>query len=358
MIVTRPRPKADGAGANLFSGPTVILLALLLLGLSASGAQGQPRELPRTAQPNRVLTIQGRVSLPEGIPAERVLVTLINSAGVPRQAYTTEQGRYEFSGIEEGRYTLTAESVSDSSLRSERIEAETNTTATGNLIVNLGLRKEAESPGSLNSAAVVTTAEAGQKVPKEAHKAFKEGLRFRSANRPDKALESFTRAVELYPKYYQALAERGDLRVLQRKLEDAAADFAAALKANPQYGPALRGAGYCKLEKREFAEAVKDFEKSVTAQPDNANTYLLLGIAYLELDHRDAARAALFKALSFNTPHELRAYIYLAKLYARERLYAEAAEELHKYLEANPGDPEAASLKAIEAQWRARAASP
>lgn len=336
----------------------MILVALLLLGLSPSGAQGQPKELPRTAQPLRVLTIQGRVSLPEGTAAERVLVTLVNSSGVPRQAYTTEQGRYEFPGIEEGSYTLSAESMSDSSLRSERVEAETNRTATGNLIVNLALRKEAEPAGSRNSARVVTAAEAGQKVPKDARRAFKEGLRFRSNNRPDRALESFTRAIELYPGYYQAHAERGDLRVLQRKLEEAAADFAAALKANPQYGPALRGAGYCKLEKREFAAAVKDFEKSLTAQPDNANTYLLLGIAYLELDRRDAARAALFKALSFNTPHELRAYIYLAKLYARERLYAEAAEQLHKYLEANPDDPDAANLKAIESQWRARAASP
>jgi tetratricopeptide (TPR) repeat protein len=286
-------------------------------------------------------------------------VTLTANTGVPRQAYTNEQGRFEFPGIEEGGYTLTAKSMNDPQLISESVEADTSRTATGNLNVNLILRRGSEPPAdNLKPAEVVTTAEAGQQVPKEARQAFKAGLRFRRANEPDKALQSFTHAVELYPEYFQALAARGDLRVLQRRLGEAAADFESALKVNPRYGPALRGAGYCKLEKREFVEAIKDFEKSLTAQPDNANTYLLLGIAYLELDRRDAAKAALFKALSFNSPHELRAYLYLANLYAREHLYTEAAEELHKYLEANPTAPDAANLKAIESQWRARAAAP
>jgi Flp pilus assembly protein TadD len=357
MIASRPQSKARHTGLNLFCS-AVRIVVLLLLGGLASGAHAQEKELPRPPKPLRVLNIQGQVSLPEGMPAGRALVTLTTSTGVPRQAYTNELGRFEFPGIEEGGYTLTARSMNDSHLSSESVEADTSRTATGNLNINLILHKEPGPAGDLKPAEVVNIADAGQKVPKEARKAFKEGVRFRRDNEPGKALENFTRAVELYPEYFQALAARGDLRILQRKLEEAATDFAVALKVNPQYGPALRGSGYCKLEKREFAEAAKDFEKSLTAQPDNANTYLLLGIAYLELDRRDSARAALFKALSFNAPHELRAYIYLANLYARERLYKEAAEELQKYLEANPTAPDAANLKTIESEWRTRAASP
>jgi uncharacterized protein HemY len=76
------------------------------------------------------------------------------------------------------------------------------------------------------------------------------------------------------------------------------------------------------------------------------------------LDRRDAARSSLIKALSFNVPQAMRAHIYLGKLFARERLYKDAADELRKYLEANPAAPDAAELKAIEAQWRALVASP
>jgi tetratricopeptide (TPR) repeat protein len=183
-------------------------------------------------------------------------------------------------------------------------------------------------------------------------------LKFKGNDEPLKALESFNRAVDLYHDYYQALSERGDVNVSQRKLEEAAADFDRALKINSHYGPALRGSGYCKLEKREFADAIELFEKSLSNDPNNANTHLLLGIANLELDRRESAREALQKALSFDTQPAPRAHIYLANLYARERQYLQAADELHKFIEADPVAADAAGMREIEAKWRARAAAP
>ena len=343
----------SGFNAPCSAAKPVLILALLLASLAIVHAQ--QKELPVPDKPTRVFTVQGQVSLPEGMPAGQILVTLINREGVPRQTYTTEQGRYEFPVIPEGSYTLSAKSMSDSNLVSESVDTDTNRTATGNLNVNLSLRRESNTGSSSKSPEVLTTAEAEQRVPREARQAFKEGLKFRRDNQPDKALSRYNRAVELYSEYFQALAERGDLLVLQRKLPEAAADFARALKINPHYAPALRGAGYCKLESREFTEAIECLQKATTAEPDNANTYLLLGIAHLELDHREAARIALFKALSFNSQHESRAYIYLGKLYAREQLYKEAADQLQRYLKANPAAPDAADIRKIESEWRARA---
>jgi tetratricopeptide (TPR) repeat protein len=348
-MLTRPRfrgsPESPAAGG---------LIAALLLVVTA--AAGQDKEPPRITRPDRVLTIQGQVSLPEGMPVGQAIVTLISSSGVPRQTYTTDQGRFEFQGIPEGGYSLTAKSLTDPRLTADPVEADTSRTATGSLHVKLTLRREVAA--AVPKAAVITAAEAAQKVPKQARKAFSDGVKFRKENQPEKALQSLGLAVELYPEYFQALTERGDLLVFQRRLAEATEDFERALKANPRYGPALRGAGYCKLEGREFAAAAEHLERATAAQPDEANTYLLLGIAYLELDRREQARTALVKALSFNTARELRAHIHLGNLYARERRYEEAAEELRKYLEANPADPEAANLRAVESQWRARAARP
>jgi Tfp pilus assembly protein PilF len=356
-MAARLRFKNRHAGLKFFSSAVTGLMAAALVGGVAPGARAQQKESAGPARPVRIITVQGQVSLPEGMPAGRALVTLTTSSGVPRQAYTNELGRFEFPGMEEGDYTLSAKSVDDPYLVAERVEAGSGSTATSNLIVNLTLRRE-PAARKTKPPAVITTAEADQKVPKDARRAFREGVRLRRENEADKALESFSRAIAIYPDYFQALAERGDMRVLQGKLAEAAADFESALKVNPRYGPALRGAGYCKLERREFAGAVDALEKSVTAQPDNANTYLLLGIAYLELDRRGPAKMALFKALSFDSPHESRAYIYLGNLYAREGLYAEAADMLRKYLEANPTAPDAATIKAVEAGWRTRAAAP
>lgn len=330
----------------------------LLAACAASSVRAQERPVAVPPKPTKIFTVQGQVSLPEGKPAAgSVVVTLTTRGGAVRQAYTNDLGRFEFEGMEEGTYTLAATSLNDPALRSESVVTDSSRTATGNLNVSLTLRREAKAD-RVRPAEVLTAAEAEQRVPKEALKAFRQAAKFRKNNEPDKALASYTRAVEIYPEYFQALAARGDLLVTRRRLAEAAADFERALKLNAQYAPALRGSGYCKLERREFAEAAKDLEKAVSAQPDNANTYLLLGIAYLELDRRPAAKEALFKALGSGSRQELRAYIYLANLYAREHQYREAAEELHKYLEAVPGDPEAPKLRAVETRWLALAASP
>ncbi|HEX7317299.1 MAG TPA: tetratricopeptide repeat protein [Pyrinomonadaceae bacterium] len=334
------------------------LAATLLLCAAAASAEGQEHERPRISKPVRVLTIQGQVSLPEGGAAGQTIVTLISQGGVPRQTYTTEQGRFEFQEIPEGDYVLSAKSLTDPKLSAEGVEADTHLTATGNLTINLVLRRDVLARNVPKKAEAVSVAEVEQKVPKQARQAFKEALKHREENRNDKAVESLSRAVELFPEYFQALAERGDLLVVGGKLAEAADDFARALKVNPRYGPALRGAGYCKLEKREFEEAARYLEQATTARPDDANAYLLLGIAYLELDRREQAESALVKALSFNTRRELRAHIHLGNLYARAGRYGEAADELRKYLDANPSDPDAAALKEVEAKWRARSAAP
>lgn len=346
-----------GNAESYFFTASKRLMLILVLALSAwVSCQAQPSgsTLPT---PLRLATIYVQVSLPNGRPAGGALVTLTPSSGSPRNGFANDSGRLEFPGMPEGQYTLSATSPSDPNLISDAVEMNPSRTANGNLTVQLLLRDRSEHTKSLKSG-VIRAGENEQKIPREARKAFNEGLKFRDNDEPLKALESFSRAVDLYHDYYQAFSERGDVNVSQRKLEEAAADFDRALKINAHYGPALRGSGYCKLEKREFADAIELFEKSVSNDPNNANTHLLLGIANLELDRRESAREALQKALSFDTQPVPRAHIYLANLYARERQYLKAADELHKYIEADPVAADAGGMREIEAKWRARAAAP
>jgi tetratricopeptide (TPR) repeat protein len=306
--------------------------------------------------PIRVYTIYVQVALPNGRPAAGAVVTLSPNSGVPRTAFANDSGRIEFPGTSEGQYTLSAVSQSDPNLVSDTAQTNPSRTANGNLTVHLQLHDRSDRSKNAKPG-VIRVDDNDQKIPKEARKAFNDALRFKGNDEPLKAAESFDRAIKIYADYYQAWSERGDLKVMQRQLDEAASDFEKALKINPHYGPALRGAGFCKLEKKEFARAVELFEKSVLEDPLNANTHLLLGIANLELDRRQAARDALQKALSFENQRVPRAHIYLANLYARERQYQQAADELHKYIELEPAAAEAGGMKEVEAKWRARAAS-
>src|SRR6266850_2125166 len=339
---------------NKASKRLILIFVLALFAWVSCQAQPERSTLPSAI---RLATIYVQVSLPNGRPAGGALVTLRPSRGAPYNAFANDSGRLEFPGMPEVQYSVTATSPSDPDLISDAVEMNPSLNANGNLTVQLLLRDRSDHTKSPKPG-VIRAGENEQRIPREARKAFNEGLKFKGNDEPLKALESFNRAVELYHDYYQAFSERGDVNVSQRKLEEAGADFDRALKINAYYGPALRGSGYCKLEKREFADAIELFEKSISADPNNANTHLLLGIANLELDRREPARDALLKALSFDTQPTPRAHIYLANLYAREHQYLQAADELHKYIEADPLAADAAGMREIEAKWRARAAAP
>jgi tetratricopeptide (TPR) repeat protein len=328
-----------------------LLLVLLLSCVCLSGARAQQRTLPDEGA--RRFTIQGQVTLPDGRPAANARVRLTGALGVNREALANDAGRYEFTELPAGSYQLEARSPSDDNFSSGSTLTNTTRTATNSLTANIALRAEPVKTSGYKPA-VISAADAGQKVPPKARKAFEEGVKLRGDNEPVKALASFTQAIELYPDYYQALTARADLQLIRRQLPEAAADFDRALKSNPRYGSALRGAGYCKLVRGQFAEAVEYFDKAATAEPGSARSFLLLGIANFELDRREPAKLALQRALKLDAAQSVRARLYLANIYAREQQFQQAADELRAYLEAAPSDPEAVELRKVEALWRAR----
>ena len=294
----------------------------------------------------------GTVSLPDGNPAIRVVVRISGSSGLNREVRTDNQGRYEFQGIPGGRYRLTVTNPADPSQFTDAVEADTSRTAGNRLLVHLYLRTPQAKKETRSG--VVSLAEASQQIPKDARKAFEEGVRLKVDNQIDKALKIFTRAIELYPSYFQALAERGQLHIAKNQNAEAIADFDRAVKLNEGWGPALRGLGYCYLEQQKFEDAAQFLERAVAAEPGVANTHLFFGIASLALDRRDAAKNALQEALKLDSKGAVTAHIYLADLYARQERYTDAADELRIYLAASPGAPNAAKLKAKEAELRAR----
>ena len=83
-------------------------------------------------------------------------------------------------------------------------------------------------------------------------------------------------------KNYQALSERGDLKVVQRRLDEAAADFEKALKINSHYGPALRGAGFCSSSRTNLWRPLNSLKNRYWKILE-CQYHLLLGIANLEL---------------------------------------------------------------------------
>src|SRR5262249_39774054 len=354
----RVRLKAAGEGrAGVARGPrAAVLFATVLAAVLVTGARPGTTATAASGRPlqggNFIVT--GSVSLPDGNPAARITVKISGQTGLNMETTTDNSGRYQFQ-VPGGRYRLSAMNPQNPEQNVDNIEADTSRTAGNRLIVNLYLRTTPARTTSSSGPGVVSATEALQQIPREAHKAFDDGLKLRGRNQIEKALASFDRAIELYPDYVQALSERGELRITKNQTGQALDDFERALKVNKDHGPALRGAGYCKLEQQQFADAIGYLERATSIEPGIANSHLFLGIANLALDRREPASRALLEALKIDARRAVTAHIYLADLYTRENKFKDAADELRAYLAARPDAPNARSLAAKEAELRSRA---
>src|SRR5262245_43362981 len=227
------RLKAAGEGrAGPARGPSAaVLFATVLAAVLVAGAQPGTTATAAAGKPwqggNFVVT--GSVSLPDGNPAARTTVKISGQTGLNMETTTDSSGRYQFQ-VPGGRYRLSAVNPQNPEQYIDNIEADTSRTAGNRLVVNLYLRTAPAKTAVSSGPGVVSASEASQQIPKEARKAYDDGLKLRGRNQIEKALASFDRAIELYPDYVQALSERGELRITKNQIEPALGDFERALQ--------------------------------------------------------------------------------------------------------------------------------
>jgi tetratricopeptide (TPR) repeat protein len=299
--------------------------------------------------------IYGRVSLPDGGAASRVQIDVSGPLGFKRTVMTDDTGQYVVNDVPRGRYSLAATNPDVPEQYSERADVELTRYSSQRVAVNLYLRSGTKVTSGKESASTgVSVAEASQHVPKAAQKEYEKGIKLGGNQQFDKALISFNRAVELFPEYFQAITQRGHLRVSMGQFAEAEKDFTSALELNPQYEPALRGMGICRIREGKYADALRDLEQAVTLEQRDSSAYLFLGFANVSLDRRAEARAALQRALALDAVGSARAHVHLANLDLRENRNQEAAAELETYLAQVPNAPDAEKLRALLTQIKSQ----
>lgn len=346
--------KAAGPGPRLRTGGIACpgatsLLCFLWLCLMAGGVQAQ---LGTVGGPGFI--VFGRVYLPDGKPASRVKVYLEMSNGLNRYIPSDDSGNYEFRGVSAGRYKVKAVNPNASEQYSDVAESDSTRAYANRVQVDVYLRLPLHKGEPGTNPGTISVAEAMQNIPKTARKAFELGLKLQKDNQTDKALAQFDQAILEFAEYFQALTERGNLRMMRNQLAEAAADFERALQLNAKYAPALRGLGYCQLQQKQVAAAVANLENAYTLAPNDAMTLMLLGYANLSLNRYEPARQCLQESLRLDAKSAARAHVYLGEILAHEQKFTEAAEAVHAYLKLKPDAADAAQLKELEATWRIR----
>lgn len=118
---------------------------------------------------------------------------------------------------------------------------------------------------------------------------------------------------------------------------DAINAYSRAIELNPKYGAAYfnRGCAYYALG--NYGQAIKDYEKAIEFNPNDAKVYYNRGNAYDELGNRNQAIRDYDKAIELN-PRYTWAYNNRGNAYSKFGNYSQAIKDYNKAIEVNPND--------------------
>ena len=134
-------------------------------------------------------------------------------------------------------------------------------------------------------------------LPDDAEAHSNLGNALRAQRRPDEAVASYRRALEIKPCYPEACINLGNVLLEQRQFDAAAASYRRALQDRPDVaqahsnlGNALRGLG-------QLEEAAASYERALALEPNFAGAHSNLGDVLRELGRLEAAAASCRRAL-------------------------------------------------------------
>ena len=111
-----------------------------------------------------------------------------------------------------------------------------------------------------------------------------------------KAIESYTKVIELDSGNVEAYYSRGSIYSIRKEFPKAMPDFSKVIELNPEHAEAYYSRGSTYLNIKEPSEAIQDFSKIITLAPGNAEAYYSRGRAYLSMEKSEKANADLITA--------------------------------------------------------------
>ncbi len=107
----------------------------------------------------------------------------------------------------------------------------------------------------------------------------------------DKAIEEYTEAIRLHPKFAQAYCNRGAAYADKGNIDKAIEDFTEFIRLDPKFAPAYCNRGMAYAKKGNFDKAIEDSTEAIRLDPKFAQAYNTRGWAYEQKKHS-------YKALS------------------------------------------------------------
>ena len=299
--------------------------------------------------------IRGKVRNAAGNSMARVIVDLQTGNGSPvNQTVTNNEGDFFFGELTDSAYVVSV-NAPDYQPASEA--------------VYFGRPLDQNTPGETRTVELTLTARLGistvrparvafaQEVPPAARAAYDRGMKLSAEGKAAEALAAWREAAQLFPDYFDAQFALGGALERAGDLTGAIAAFEQARRINPKDDSVYASFGSVMMRQRKYAVAAAVYAEAGRLAPREALYPFLRGQALVEHagvlgatagERRvvlDEAEAALTKSFELSGRKLLAAHQQLARVYERRGEPGRAADELERYLRANPGAKNAAAIR-------------
>jgi Tfp pilus assembly protein PilF len=290
--------------------------------------------------------IVGTVYTPDGVPINtRMRIKLTSPEWGDILATTDERGKFVFSGVGSGVYTIVIDREKEYEPASQEVDIVRNrSTVPETYFVTIRLRAVEEKKPK-NGPAVINAANAG--VPKAALDHYQNASKLAHDKDLKGAIKELKLAIDEYPAFVSAHNQIGVLFLRLNEVDHADDAFKAALKINPEaYEPMLnRGISLYRLGK--FKEAETMFRNTLKIKVDSAVSYYYLGRTLNKLDRNEDAEKAFLTCLKMSPNDFQEAHRLLAAIYLDRGALPRVVEELEAYLKVVPTAPDAENLRQV-----------
>lgn len=137
-------------------------------------------------------------------------------------------------------------------------------------------------------------------APDSAIEYYARGLANDQLKRIDLAIDDFTKAIQLNPKYLRALAFRANLYKQKNQIDLAFNDYTRCIQSNTAYSIPYYYRGNIYLDRGNNELAIADYLKAVQNDPTNSGAWMQANYAYCRMKQYDRALDCLNKAEAIN----------------------------------------------------------
>jgi predicted Zn-dependent protease len=293
-------------------------------------------------------SIHGNVVAPDGSPLNgAVRITLKVMRGDSTIAYTDQFGRFDLMNVNQGEYTIEADSDRDRrfDVGSEKVLVRRGVAS----LVTIYL-KEKKSEARANRDKSVSVAMFDQKVPGAAKKEFENASRASAEGNAIESIAALRRAIAIYPNYIMARNDLGAQLLEQGQLDDAATELHAAIKIDPNAANPHINLGIVLERQNNFAESLAALDKGLSLDAGSPVAHLYAGMDSVKLNDLVRGEKEFNAAYSLGGNTYAVALLHLGKLYMKTGERELAIKAFQSYLRESPDAPEAAQVEKLLGQ--------